>query len=59
MVDGVEEYTVERIITHWKIGRGFQYHVKFMGWGTEQERWIAGKELEDNEALDLYWENNV
>jgi len=59
MVDAVEEYTVERIITHQKISRGFQYRVKFMGWGPEQERWIAGKELEDNEALDLYWENNV
>jgi hypothetical protein len=37
MVDGVEEYTVERIITHRKIGRGFQYHIRFMGWGPEHE----------------------
>ena len=59
MVDRVEEYTVERIITHWKIGHGFQYCIKFMGWGPEQEWWIAGKELDDNEALNLYWENNV
>jgi KaiC/GvpD/RAD55 family RecA-like ATPase len=59
MVDGVEEYTVEKIITHRKIGRGYQYRVQFTGWGPEQERWIAGKELEDNEALDLYWESFV
>lgn len=58
MVDGVEEYRVERIIAHRKIGRGYQYRVKFAGWGPEEERWIAGNELEDNEALDLYWGNN-
>jgi len=59
IVDGVEEYTVERIIAHRKIGRGYQYRVKFSGWGPEQERWIAGRELEDNEALDLYWKSII
>jgi hypothetical protein len=59
MVDGVEEYTVEKIIAHRKIGRGYQFRVKFLGWGPEQERWIAGRELEDNEALDHYWESIV
>jgi len=58
-INGVEEYTVERIITHRKIGRGYQYRVKFSGWGPEKERWIAGRELEDNEALDLYWKSII
>ena len=57
MVDGIEEYTVNKIITHWKIGRGYQYRVQFSGWGPKPERWIAGRELEDNEALDLYWKS--
>ena len=57
MVDGVEEYTVEKIVAHRKVGRGYQYQVKFVGWGPEHERWIAGWELEDNEAIDLYRAN--
>jgi hypothetical protein len=57
IVDGVEEFKVEKIVTHRKIGRGHQYRVKFAGWGPEKERWIAGRELEDNEALDLYWKS--
>jgi len=52
MVDGMEEYTVDKIIVHRKVG---QYWVHFAGWGQEHEKWIAGCELEDNEALDLYW----
>jgi len=57
IIDGIEEYTVEKIIAHQKIGRGHQYRVQFAGWGPEKERWIAGRELEDNEALDLYWKS--
>jgi len=57
MVDGVEEYMVNKIISHRRIGRGYQYRVQFSGWGPEHERWIAGRELDDNEALDRYWES--
>jgi hypothetical protein len=57
MVDGAEEYTVDKIIAHRKVGRGYQFRVQFEGWGPEHERWIAGRELEDNEALDLYWKS--
>lgn len=59
IVDGTEEYIVDRIIAHRKIGRGFQYRVHFEGWGPEKEQWIAGRELEDNEALDLYWKSMI
>ena len=37
MVDGIKEYTVNRIITHRKFGRGYQYRVQFAGWGPEHE----------------------
>ena len=59
MVDRVEEYTVSKIVTHRKIGCGYQFRVQFEGWGPEHERWIAGRELEDNEALDIYWKSIV
>ena len=54
LVDGMEEYTVEKIVAHCKIRHGYQYQVKFVRWGPEQEQWIAGCELEDNKVLDLY-----
>ena len=57
MVDGVEEYTVSKIITHQKIGRGYQYRVQFSGWGPKHEWWIAGCKLEDNKTPDLYWKS--
>jgi len=57
MVDGIEEYTVEKIVAHRKMGRGYQYRVRFVGWGAEHERWIAGREMEDNDALDQYKAN--
>ena len=54
-VNGVEEFLVDSIIDHRKIGRGFRYLVHFTGCGPEDDRWIAGHELENNEALDVYW----
>src|SRR5277367_4621227 len=42
-VDGEEEYFVERIIDHKKIGRGFKYLVRWRGYGPEEDRWIAGR----------------
>lgn len=56
MVDGVEEHTVDKIIAHRKIGRGHYRTIPRTGTRT-YERWIAGRELEDNEALDLYWKS--
>lgn len=57
-VDGVEEFIVDSIIDHKKIGRGYQYLIHFKGFGHEDDRWIAGREMENNEALDIYWRKN-
>jgi RNase H-like domain found in reverse transcriptase/Integrase zinc binding domain/Reverse transcriptase (RNA-dependent DNA polymerase) len=54
IIDGIEEFLVDSIIDHRKIGRGFRYLVHFQGCGSEDDRWIAGREMEDNEALDVY-----
>ena len=57
-VNRSEEFLVNTILDHKKIGRGFHYLVHFMGYGAEHDRWIAGWELKDNEVLDIYWKNN-
>jgi hypothetical protein len=57
-VNSNDEYIVDSIIDHRKIGRGFRYLVHFSGYGSENDRWLAGCELDDNEALETYWKNN-
>ena len=57
-VNGAEEFLVHSIIDHRKIGRGHRYLVRFVGYGPEHDRWIAGRELENNEALDKYLADN-
>jgi hypothetical protein len=54
-VDGEEEYFVEKILDHKKIGKGHRYLVRWRGYGSSDDRWIRGAELEDNIALDKYW----
>jgi hypothetical protein len=52
--DGEEEWLVDKIINEWTHGRGHQYLVWWLGWGPEEDRWLAGQELADTEALDTW-----
>jgi hypothetical protein len=40
------------------MGRGHKYLVHFFGYGPENDRWISGRELDNNEALENYWKAN-
>ena len=57
-VNGIEEFLIDSIIDHKKIGKGHRYLVLFKGYGPENDGWIAGRELENNEALEKYWKQN-
>ena len=57
-IDCVEEFLVDSIINHKKIGRGFQYLVLFKGYGHKDDCWILSCEMENNEALNIYWRKN-
>ena len=50
--DGTHEWLIDRIIDERTRGRGRQYLVRWRGWGPEEDRWLAGRELTDTEALD-------
>ena len=52
--EGDEEYYVRDIIDGRKRGRGYQYLVRWVGYGPEEDRWIAGSELKDTEVLDVW-----
>jgi hypothetical protein len=54
-VDDPKEYLVDKIIDHKKIGKKItKYLVRWAGYGPEDDQWISGHDLEDNEALDVY-----
>jgi len=55
VVDGHEEFFVDCIIDHRKIGKGFRYLVHWRGEGPGEDRWIKGADLDDNKAVDVYW----
>ncbi len=54
MVDGQEEYFVDKIVDNRMVGKKKQYLVKWVGEGPEENHWIAAEDLEENEALDIY-----
>ena len=57
-VNGSEEFIIDSIIDDKKIGRGFRYLVHFLGYRPESDRWIAGRELDKIEVLDIYLKKN-
>jgi hypothetical protein len=55
---GTLEHLVDKIVDHKKIGKSMsKYLVRWVGYGPEDDQWISGRDLEDNEALDTYLQN--
>jgi hypothetical protein len=54
--EGFEEYSVEEIIDSRRRGRGYQFLVRWLGYGPEHDEWIASAELNDCEALDRWYQ---
>jgi hypothetical protein len=52
--DGIEEYFVNEIIDSRRCSRGWQYLVRWVGYGPEHDRWLSRTSLEDCEALDCW-----
>jgi hypothetical protein len=52
--DGSEEATIDRILEERRRGRGWQYLVRWFGYGPEHDEWLSRWELEDCEALDVW-----
>ena len=52
--DSKEEYYVCDIVDEQKWGRGYQYLVHWVGYGPEEDHWIAGSELNDTKVLDIW-----
>jgi len=55
-VDGEQEYYIERITDHKKVGRAYKYLVRWSGEHSGGDRWIAENFLLETEALEKYWQ---
>ena len=54
--DGLEEYFIEKIVDARRRGRGWQFLVRWLGYGEEEDRWVSGLTLNDCEALDCWYD---
>ena len=56
-VDGKDEYFIDHIIDHKRIGQTYKYLVhQWKGETAGGDRWITKKYLLKTEALENYWE---
>ncbi|PSS05113.1 hypothetical protein PHLCEN_2v3940 [Hermanssonia centrifuga] len=55
---GEEHQFVEQILDRRKRGRGWQYLVRWVGFGPEHDLWLPGSQVDDLEALDIFLKEN-
>jgi hypothetical protein len=55
MVDGVDEFTIDKIIDSRRRGPGWQFLVRWIGYDAADNEWIPRRELEDCAALDEWF----
>lgn len=54
-VNSHEEFFVDCIIDHKRVGQGFRYLVQWHGKAPGEDQWIKGANLDENEAINIYW----
>ena len=52
LANGEEEHVIEKILDDRRRGRGWQYLVRWKGYGQADDEWLTRRELEDTIALD-------
>ncbi|KAJ8481084.1 hypothetical protein ONZ51_g6252 [Trametes cubensis] len=56
--DGIKEWEVDSIVDHRRRGRGFQFLVRWKGYGPDADEWLPKREVAELEALDRYLEHH-
>ena len=57
-VDSEEEFFIDRIVDHKKVGLLYKYLVCWKGEHVGADRWITEKYLIETEALEKYWRSD-
>ena len=52
LANGQEEHVIERILDERRHGRGWQYLVRWKGYGPGDDEWMPRREIEETIALD-------
>ena len=52
LASGQEEHVIERILDERRRGRGWQYLVRWKGYGPGDDEWLPRREIEETIALD-------
>ena len=52
LADGREEHVIERIVDERRHRRGWQYLVRWKGYGPGDDEWMPRREVEETIALD-------
>ena len=55
--NGLQEYEIARILDARPRGRGYQFLIRWKGYGPEADEWLPATLLEDCEALDRWYES--
>jgi Chromo (CHRromatin Organisation MOdifier) domain len=55
--DGLEEHEIDHIIDSHMHGHGFQYLIRWKGYGPEDNKWLPGCLLKNCEALNRWYES--
>ena len=50
--EGEEEFFIDKILDQRRRGCGYQYLVRWRGYGQQHDRWLPGSELQECAALD-------
>jgi hypothetical protein len=54
--NGLREHVVEEIVDSHRRGRGWQFLVRWLGYGREHDEWLAAAQVQDCEALNLWYQ---
>jgi hypothetical protein len=54
-VDGIDEHFIDRILDAKRVGRGWRFLVRWVGFGPDHDEWLPASELEDCAALDVWY----
>ena len=53
--DGLQEHEIDHILDARKRGKGWQFLIRWYGYGPEDDEWLPARNLEDCEALDKWY----
>ena len=56
--EGEREWFVEQVLDRRRRGRGYQYLVRWRGYGPEQDTWLPGRDVANLEALEVWARDN-